>query len=224
MKADTKILTTTQLNFLEILGKNKQISNTFYLTGGTALAGFYIPYRLSEDLDFFTEAEFDPELITVFLKRNKEKIGYKGYEFNTSFNRNLFFLSFPKESDALKVEFTYFPFSPFEKQQTYKGIKIDSVYDIALNKVFSIYQNPIRSRDFIDLYMIQKKYGYKMAELISKSASKFEWRIDSVKLGTNFLCAERLEERLRLIEDIKDADWIEFFCHQTDLLKEKIVE
>lgn len=224
MKADTKILTTIQLKFLEILGKDEQISKTFYLTGGTALAGFYIPYRLSEDLDFFTEAEFDPELITVFLKKNKEKIGYKSYEFNTSFNRNLFFLGFPEESNTLKIEFTYFPFSPFEKQQTYKGMKIDSVYDIALNKVFSIYQNPTRSRDFIDLYMIQKKYGYKMGDLISKSASKFEWRVDPVKLGANFLCAEKLEERPRLLKNIKDTDWIEFFSCQADLLKGKIIE
>ena len=32
---------------------------------------------------------------------------------------------------------------------------IDSLIDIATNKIFTIYQNP-RSRDFIDLYLILK--------------------------------------------------------------------
>jgi predicted nucleotidyltransferase component of viral defense system len=34
----------------EILGK-------FYLTRGTALSAFYLGHRLSEDMDFFTDAE-----------------------------------------------------------------------------------------------------------------------------------------------------------------------
>jgi predicted nucleotidyltransferase component of viral defense system len=31
----------------------------FYLTGGTALAAYYLRHRLSEDLDFFAEKEFE---------------------------------------------------------------------------------------------------------------------------------------------------------------------
>ena len=47
------ILTETQKLFLTLLSENKFLSSKFYLTGGTALAGYYIPYRYSEDLDFF---------------------------------------------------------------------------------------------------------------------------------------------------------------------------
>lgn len=49
---DKKILNDVQKLFLELFGK-RSFSQKFYLSGGTALAGFYIPYRFSEDLDFF---------------------------------------------------------------------------------------------------------------------------------------------------------------------------
>ena len=151
-----KILTKTQKRFLELLSQHS-FSQKFYLSGGTALAEFYIPYRLSEDLDFFSEDEVQVDEIITFLSKIKKEIGFKSYEFNTSFNRNLFFLSFPNET--LKLEFTYYPFPPINTPKKEYGIKIDSIEDIAANKLFTIYQKP-RSRDFMDLFMIIKKYNF----------------------------------------------------------------
>lgn len=48
-----EILTERQRSFLEKVGGADLLTRQFYLTDGTALAGFYIPYRYSEDLDFF---------------------------------------------------------------------------------------------------------------------------------------------------------------------------
>ncbi len=45
------ILTPKQLNFLELVSKEKQLTSRFYFTGGTALAEFYLQHRLSEDID-----------------------------------------------------------------------------------------------------------------------------------------------------------------------------
>jgi hypothetical protein len=42
----------------------------FYLTGGTALAEFYLQHRLSEDLDFFSEQEVESQAIAVFWKQH----------------------------------------------------------------------------------------------------------------------------------------------------------
>ena len=49
------ILTTKQLDFLELVQQDKQITSRFYFTGGTTLAEFYLQHRLSEDIDLFTE-------------------------------------------------------------------------------------------------------------------------------------------------------------------------
>jgi len=47
------ILSPNQTRLLEIIANDKEICHRFYLTGGTALAEFYLHHRLSEDLDFF---------------------------------------------------------------------------------------------------------------------------------------------------------------------------
>lgn len=48
------ILMPFQRRFLEAFAKTA-LKKDFFLTGGTALAHFYLQHRLSEDLDFFTE-------------------------------------------------------------------------------------------------------------------------------------------------------------------------
>lgn len=50
------ILTPLQKEVLGILGQMQDISG-FYLTGGTALAEFYLGHRQSFDLDLFTTEE-----------------------------------------------------------------------------------------------------------------------------------------------------------------------
>ncbi|PJC81870.1 hypothetical protein CO007_02510, partial [Candidatus Roizmanbacteria bacterium CG_4_8_14_3_um_filter_36_10] len=51
------ILTSRQLDFLELAQSNAYIAKNYYLTGGTALAAFYYSHRLSEDIDLFSEKQ-----------------------------------------------------------------------------------------------------------------------------------------------------------------------
>ncbi|MCX6791217.1 MAG: nucleotidyl transferase AbiEii/AbiGii toxin family protein [Candidatus Gribaldobacteria bacterium] len=61
--AEKAILSENQQKVLEIISQSKDICQNFYLTGGTALAEFYLQHRFSEDLDFFSENEVDPQTI-----------------------------------------------------------------------------------------------------------------------------------------------------------------
>ena len=47
------VLTPLQQTILGAIGRSS-LSSDFILTGGTALAAFYLHHRRSEDLDFFT--------------------------------------------------------------------------------------------------------------------------------------------------------------------------
>lgn len=58
-----QILTSLQEEVLRIFDETEE-AELFYLTGGTALAAFYLQHRLSRDLDLFTTEE--------------EAIGYMG--------------------------------------------------------------------------------------------------------------------------------------------------
>jgi len=214
------ILTKTQQIFLEFLGK-QNFSKKFYLSGGTALTEFYIPYRYSEDLDFFSVEEIQIDEIISFLGSIKKEIGFKDFDYNTTFNRNLFFLHFVKEK--LKLEFTYYPFPRLHPSKKEYGVNIDSIVDIAVNKLFTIYQNP-RSRDFTDLYMIIKKYNYSIDDLIKKAKIKFDCHVDPIKLGSQFLKVIDLKDYPKLIEPLNEDDWQGYFKKEAQSLSSQIIE
>lgn len=148
------IFSENQIIFLEKFGGEKTLSQNFYLTGGTPLAAFHLNHRYSEDLDFFSEYEIDTLIINVFLKKYKEELGITKIDYEQSFNRNLFFLHFKDE--ILKTEFIFFPFPRIEQGVKNYGVDTDGLLDMAVNKLFTIYQRT-KARDFIDLFFICKE-------------------------------------------------------------------
>jgi predicted nucleotidyltransferase component of viral defense system len=214
------ILSKNQKKILETISQGKEICHVFYLTGGTALAEYYLKHRLSEDLDFFSEEEFNPEEVSLFFAKNRKSLEIKKVDFQQSFNRNLFFLRL--KSDVIKTEFTYFPFPRIEKKIKKNNLHIDSLIDIAVNKLFTIYQNP-RSRDFIDLYLIIKKTNWKIEDLVKKAKIKFDWHIDYLQLGSKFILAKTVKDYPKMITKIKNKDWQNFFAKQAEKLGSRIL-
>ena len=175
------ILTSQQQLALQLIA-NSKLAKHFYFSGGTALSHYYLQHRYSEDLDFFSQDEFDPQSITISLKAIKTKLNYLTFDYQNSFNRNLYFLKFSTDY-VLKLEFTYYPFQQIETPKTKDGLLVDSVIDIATNKLFTISQNP-RGRDYYDLYTIIQKYGFSIEGLRMKAKMKFDWHIDPLQLAS----------------------------------------
>ena len=216
-----EILTKKQAAFLQKMGESDFLVRQFYLSGGTALAAFYLQHRYSEDLDFFSESEFDVSEITVFLKTIQKDLRIEKIDFQQSYNRNLFFLHIGEE--VLKTEFTYFPFPRIEKGRKEYGMEIDSLLDIAANKLFTIYQRTT-ARDYIDLYAICKEKGFSIDELIWKAKAKFDWHIDPLQLGTQFLKAKEAEDYPRMIREVPPPEWQNFFEEEAKKLGKEVVE
>ena len=120
-----QILTSVQKTFLNKFSKSN-LAHAFYFSGGTALSHFYLQHRLSEDLDFFSVEEFEIQPITLFIKSLKLKLGFVDFDFQQSFNRNIFQLRF-EDKTFLKAEFTYYPFSQIEVPEIFDGIAVDSL-------------------------------------------------------------------------------------------------
>ncbi len=57
MAGQKTLLNKAQQDFLHRFKKSRSGSR-FFLSGGTALAEFYLCHRISEDLDFFCDKEF----------------------------------------------------------------------------------------------------------------------------------------------------------------------
>ena len=216
----TSILSDNQRRLLTLLSEEVQICQSFYLSGGTALAEFYLQHRLSEDLDFFSEEEFESEGVSVVLKKIQKAAGIIRVRYEQSFNRNLFFLEL--EKDEIKTEFTYFPFPRIEQKKKIGNLSIDSLIDIAVNKVFTIYQKP-RSRDYIDLYCIMKRESWTIADLVRKARIKFDYHIDPLQLGAQFVKAQELKDYPRMLILIDDSAWQGFFLEEAKRLSPEVL-
>lgn len=215
------ILTDRQIAVLKAVGSDKRLTDRFYLTGGTPLAAFYLHHRYSEDLDFFSEHDIDVAALNVFFKTNRSTLGIKKIDFQQSYNRNLFFLHFSKE--VLKTEFTYFPFPRIEKAPREYGVPVDSVLDIAVNKLFTIYQRT-QARDYIDLYLLCRDRKFSLNNLIKKARLKFDWHIDPLQLGTQFVKAMQAPDLPRMLIKLSEQEWKNFFIKQAKNLKQEILE
>lgn len=214
------ILSDRQVSLLKLFASNPSIKKHFYLSGGTALAEYYLYHRYSEDLDFFTEEEVAPLSIQVFIKDIVKKAGIKKVDFQQSFNRNLIFLHF--DDEVIKTEFTYYPFTQLEQTKEIDGLQVDSLLDIAVNKTFTIYQNP-RSRDFIDLYLIIKEKGWSFSDLRKKARMKFDTHIEPLQMAQQLLEVDHLEDFPRMIVKLDNQVWQEFWKQEATKIKSEVL-
>ena len=159
------ILTPLQKNFLSLFSENKTLTKNFYLSGGTALAEFHLKHRFSEDLDFFSEKEFSLISIQAFLKKITPLLKLSKIEYRNFMGLHTFFL-YHKQA-ILKVDFNFYPFIRLQKSKKFDNLSVDSLKDIAVNKLQTIGTQP-RSRDFIDLYCIIQKTAWAIEELKKK--------------------------------------------------------
>lgn len=212
------ILSERQNILLKLLFKIPTIQRHFYLTGGTALAEFYLHHRYSEDLDFFSPNEVDPLSVQITLKKISKKTGIKSIDYQQSFNRNLYFLHFTDE--IIKTEFTYFPFTSIETPKKIGDLVIDSLIDIAVNKTFTIYQTP-KSRHFIDLYLIIKSEGMSFADLRKKARAKFDTNIDPLQMTQQLLEVANQKDYPRLVINHKPEIWQKFWLNEAEKLKKE---
>lgn len=60
--------TSLQQSIFESITKHPLLPKTFYFTGGTALSAVYLHHRESEDLDFFSEKDFNDEQISDIVE------------------------------------------------------------------------------------------------------------------------------------------------------------
>lgn len=217
------ILTSKQLDFLELIQSEPHITKRFYFTGGTALAEFYLKHRLSEDIDLFTEQnEVNQVAIKSFLRRKASTLGVKKIiesQFLGLYSYKLIY----NDSVELKVDFNFYPFPRIQKGVKVKNLEVDSIYDIAVNKVHTLFMKP-RTRDYIDLYFILKKEVYPMHRLLMDAKAKFDWDIDPVTLASQFTKIKDLieQEFPNMLVPFDKNDMERFFLEEAKKLAKDI--
>lgn len=215
------LLTSKQFDFLELAAKEKQITKRFYLTGGSALAAFYLNHRVSKDLDFFSEKEeIPPKIMEAFLKKISSQLCIVKIERSQFLGLFSYYLIY-SDKESLKVDFNYYPFPRIEKGKIYKGLEIASIYDIAVDKLHTLFMKP-RGRDYVDLYFILKEKNYPLKKLILDAKAKFDWDIDKLNLAAQFLRVKDFEEILEMRKPFERSEMENFFLEEAKKLKKEI--
>lgn len=179
-------LTPRQKQFLEVVLQEPYILKNFYLSGGTALSSWYLHHRESYDLDFFSEKfEVNEKHLANFLQKNKAKIGFKDVLHTEQLGFNFYDIEYPN-GDKLKVDFSYYPSERVEKGKNYRGLSVDSLYDITLNKYQTISGSP-RGKDYVDIFFINKKTKLDFKTIAKDSAIKFGIRSGLLQMAKQFL-------------------------------------
>ncbi|MCL4382425.1 MAG: nucleotidyl transferase AbiEii/AbiGii toxin family protein [Patescibacteria group bacterium] len=213
------ILTPEQKTILDGIRTNDFIRENFYFTGGTALSEFYLHHRYSEDIDIFSEKKFDPQIIISFMDSLSEEYHFK-YQVETIETVNMFFLDFGKEP-FLKIDFNNYSYKRVEKSILQDGIYVDSLLDIAINKLSTIIRRT-DIKDFVDLYYLEPQFG--LWDLIEGVRIKFHQEIEAYNLSSDFLKVEDFETLPKMIKPLTLDKIKNFFREKAKELGRTAVE
>jgi hypothetical protein len=170
-KASNGIITPLQSAFLKSFFETAAGSR-FFLTGGTALAGFHLHHRLSRDLDLFT---LDDDALATVDREIQGIAAQLGCHIGRARREEHLrqFLLVPQEdpdASSLQVDMVR-DFGPqFGRRETIDGIIVDAIENIGANKINAILGRT-ESKDFVDLYFILEA-GHDFDDLFAKAQQK----------------------------------------------------
>lgn len=181
-------LTPKQQLIFDEIKKSDFIKQNFYFTGGTALSAVYLNHRLSEDLDFFSEKKFDTLEILNLITEWGEKHQFKIESEERTVVR-IFLLEF-SDKEKLKVDFGYYPYQRLKLGKMIDAVEIDSLFDIAVNKLQTIHQRD-DVKDFVDLYFLLKSFT--IWDLMEGVRVKFRIELDPYTISADCFKAEKFD-------------------------------
>lgn len=199
--------------------KSRFLKQNFYFTGGTALSAVYLHHRLSEDLDFFSEEKFDTLPIANLVTKWGQKLKFKIDSREEEVVR-VFLLQF-QDKEKLKVDFGYYPYKRLKPGMVIDSVKIDSLFDIAVNKLQTIHQRS-NAKDFVDLYFLFKQFT--VWDLIEGVRVKFRMEVDPYTIATAYLKAEKFDSLPEMLIPLDLEELRNFYTDLAEKLGKRITE
>lgn len=212
-----EILKPWQKQIIKFLS-TQEIMAEFYLTGGTALAAYYLQHRESDDLDFFTAGRIEPLKLTELINKIKENLEAGQVRLERLYDRHQYYFTLAGGEET-KVEFATYPFQVLQNPITQDNLKIDSELDIAVNKIMALLDR-FEPKDFVDLYFLLPKYP--LTELREKAETKFGLKIEPLTLGSELAKVARVVALPKMIAPLTLEELKQFFTAEARQLKAEI--
>ncbi len=214
------ILTKDQELVLTLIGNDTSIKDLFYLSGGTALAAFYLGHRYSDDLDFFTDITDFPQLAVERIAEDiRRKAGAEKTEYQRLYDRRIFF--FKKADEELKVEFTSYPFVSLHPHIKQNNMQVDSLEDLAANKMMAL-MDRIEPKDFVDLYFLLHESNFTLDLLRELVERKFHLIINPITLGAELAKVRFITQLPRMVKSLTPEELKNFFTQCAKQLRPDI--
>ena len=220
-KKDISELTFTPIQriIFDEFSENSKLRKQFYFTGGTALSAIYLHHRESEDLDFFSETEFDNEDIEDFIEEIAKS---KNLQVRfTPRERVRIFELIKKGKVEIKVDFGYYPYKRLKKGIKVNNVEVDSIRDIATNKLHTV-TSRTEVKDFVDLYFLLKKFTF--WDLLYGVKEKFRMELDLVWLAADLLKVKQFKYLPKMLIPLKLKEIQDFYETQAKKIGMRVVE
>jgi predicted nucleotidyltransferase component of viral defense system len=207
---DNVLLDHTKKN-IEIISANNFIKR-FYLAGGTSCS-LRLGHRISYDLDFFTDEEFD----TLRLTRQLKNIGDLTIDYSDSG-------TLTGKFNNTNISFIRYKYKILKKHSQFLGLKIASLEDVGCMKIEAIVSRG-KKRDFIDLYFILNELQSTLQAFFKLYHKKYDRDVHNethiLKSFIYFTDAD-LDPDLNMLVSNNWEDVKKFFIEQEVILKYSI--
>lgn len=211
-------LTKEQRIILDQVKTSEYLSSQFYFTGGTVLSAFYLHHRESDDLDFFSQQKLEDQVIFNLVQQWSKKNGFT-IESRLAEVVYIFNLTF-KNGVKLKVDFGYYPYRLLKIGEPTDGMRVDSLLDIAVNKLLTIQQRT-DVKDFVDLYYLLDKFT--VWDLMEGVHLKFKVKVEPFLIAADFMKVNQFEFLPKMIKQLSLEKLKSFFVNQAEKLGKSIV-
>jgi predicted nucleotidyltransferase component of viral defense system len=201
------VLTPLQVRVLHALFDNDLAERGYYLTGGTALAAYYLQHRYSDDLDFFTRKSgpFRNDFQDFINILASLAFDVSSQSFADEYLR-LFISAEDQEDNGLKIEFARDVPAMMAPAEVHGRVVVDSFEDIAVNKICAILnRQPSEPKDYCDLFFILQNSRYDLAYLLSRAREKeaaFDTEEGTLAFAVNLLAVQEFQFLPRMIKPL----------------------
>ncbi|MDO8519817.1 MAG: nucleotidyl transferase AbiEii/AbiGii toxin family protein, partial [Deltaproteobacteria bacterium] len=180
----------------------------FYLTGGTALAGFYLKHRFSDDLDFFTHS-IEISQIDRLFEDTIRGAGFKLEKERSSPTYRRYRIDGELQIDIVRdIDFRV------GAPELLQNFMVDTPKNIAVNKVTAIYGR-LEPKDYVDLYFLKPLLKYNIMDLIETGKMKdggleaFQWAkiisdVDAFRVLPRMLLPLELADLKKFFHQMRD--------------------
>ena len=210
-------LTPTQRAFLDRFFGSGPPSEHFYLSGGTALGGFHLHHRLSDDIDLFTR---DADRIPLAQSLVEACLRECGLQVTDKRSAEAM-LQYLLEGDThpshplRKLDIVLDTPPAFAAPELHGVVRVDALVCIAVNKLTAVFSRGDEIKDYVDLYFILKKKPLDLDTLLPMAAQK-DLGFDDLRLAGTLLEVSRLQGLLPFLQrymiETLDADELIQFC------------